>query len=43
LNYFFSEIYNESEIANDEVTNAMMSDFIAEQEKTIWMLNAWLS
>lgn len=28
--------------ANDEGTNAMMSDFIAEQEKTIWMLNAWL-
>ncbi|MBE7628842.1 Dps family protein [Tenacibaculum piscium] len=29
--------------ANDEGTNSMMSDFIAEQEKTIWMLNAWLS
>ena len=28
--------------ADDEGTNAMMSDFIAEQEKTIWMLNAWL-
>ncbi|MFD0762493.1 Dps family protein [Lutibacter aestuarii] len=28
--------------ANDEGTNSMMSDFIAEQEKTIWMLNAWL-
>lgn len=27
---------------NDEGTNSMMSDFIAEQEKTIWMLNAWL-
>ncbi|MBS9774838.1 MAG: DNA starvation/stationary phase protection protein [Tenacibaculum sp.] len=26
----------------DEGTNAMMSDFISEQEKTIWMLNAWL-
>jgi len=28
--------------ANDEGTNSMMSDFIAEQEKTIWMMNAWL-
>jgi len=27
---------------NDEGTNSMMSDFISEQEKTIWMLNAWL-
>jgi len=26
----------------DEGTNAMMSDFISEQEKTIWMMNAWL-
>jgi len=25
----------------DEGTNSMMSDFIAEQEKTIWMLKAW--
>ncbi|WP_457615649.1 Dps family protein [Lutibacter sp.] len=32
-----------SDEANDEGTNSMMSDFIAEQEKTIWMLNAWLS
>ncbi len=30
-----------AEIA-DEGTNAMMSDFISEQEKTIWMMNAWL-
>ena len=36
-------ILHESAIANDEGTNSMMSDFIAEQEKTIWMLNAWLS
>ncbi|GGH00034.1 DNA starvation/stationary phase protection protein [Polaribacter pacificus] len=28
--------------ADDEGTNSMMSDFIAEQEKTLWMLNAWL-
>jgi starvation-inducible DNA-binding protein len=36
------EILNISEEANDEGTNSMMSDFIAEQEKTIWMLNSWL-
>jgi len=28
--------------ADDEGTNAMMSDFISEQEKTLWMMNAWL-
>ncbi len=27
---------------NDEGTSSMMSDFIVEQEKTIWMMNAWL-
>ena len=27
---------------NDEGTNSMMSDFISEQEKTIWMMSAWL-
>ena len=37
------EILNESDDANDEGTNAMMGDFIAEQEKTMWMLNAWLN
>jgi starvation-inducible DNA-binding protein len=26
---------------NDEGTSSMMSDFIVEQEKTIWMLKAW--
>ncbi|ARV14604.1 Dps family protein [Polaribacter sp. SA4-12] len=31
-----------SDKAADEGTNSMMSDFIAEQEKTIWMLNSWL-
>jgi len=31
-----------SDEAADEGTNAMMSDFIAEQEKTLWMMNAWL-
>ena len=27
---------------SDEGTNSMMSDFIAEQEKTNWMLKAWM-
>lgn len=36
------EILNKSAEINDEGTNSMMSDFIAEQEKTIWMMNAWL-
>jgi starvation-inducible DNA-binding protein len=35
-------VLEESDDATDEGTNAMMSDFIAEQEKTIWMLKAWL-
>ena len=35
-------ILNLSEEVNDEGTNSMMSDIIAEQEKTIWMLNSWL-
>jgi len=36
------EILNQSDEINDEGTNSMMSDFIAEQEKTIWMMRAWL-
>ena len=36
------EILEISDKANDEGTNSMMSDFITEQEKTIWMLNSWL-
>ena len=36
------EILNKSAEINDEGTNAMMSGFISEQEKTVWMLNAWL-
>jgi len=27
----------------DEGTNSMVSDFIKEQEKTIWMMKAWLN
>lgn len=37
------KILDQSDEANDEGTNAMMSDFISEQEKTIWMMKAWLS
>lgn len=36
------EILDASDEANDEGTNSMMSDFISEQEKTMWMMNAWL-
>ena len=31
-----------SDDAQDEGTNSMMSDFITEQEKTVWMMKAWL-
>lgn len=37
------EILNISDDANDEGTNSMMSDFITEQEKTVWMMKAWLA
>ncbi|WP_318640038.1 Dps family protein [Flavobacterium ardleyense] len=36
------EILNKTDDLGDEGTNSMMSDFITEQEKTIWMMNAWL-
>lgn len=36
-------ILDKSDAANDEGTNSMMSDFITEQEKTVWMLKAWLN
>ena len=36
-------LLDESAEADDEGTNAMMSDFISEQEKTVWMLKAWLA
>ena len=29
--------------AQDEGTNSLMSDFIAEQEKTVWMMQSWLN
>ncbi|MGB0869803.1 MAG: Dps family protein [Flavobacteriales bacterium] len=36
------KILNTASDIEDEGTTAMMSDFIGEQEKTVWMLNAWL-
>ncbi|NER14100.1 DNA starvation/stationary phase protection protein [Leptobacterium flavescens] len=35
-------ILEQSDDAADEGTNSMMSDFITEQEKTVWMMKAWL-
>ncbi len=37
------QILESSDEAGDEGTNAMMSDFITEQEKIVWMMKAWLS
>jgi len=37
------QLLNHSDEANDEGTNSMMSDFITEQEKTVWMMKAWLN
>ena len=36
-------ILDASDEAGDEGTNSMMSDFITEQEKTVWMMKAWLA
>jgi starvation-inducible DNA-binding protein len=36
-------ILDASDKARDEGTNSMMSDFITEQEKTVWMMKAWLA
>ncbi|MBM1107670.1 DNA starvation/stationary phase protection protein [Aurantibacter crassamenti] len=36
-------ILDASDEAGDEGTNSMMSDFISEQEKTVWMMKAWLA
>jgi starvation-inducible DNA-binding protein len=36
------ELLELSAKANDEGTNALMSDYIREQEKTIWMYSAYL-
>ncbi|NER10912.1 starvation-inducible DNA-binding protein [Muriicola jejuensis] len=37
------EILHASDEAKDEGTNSMMSDFITQQEKTVWMMKAWLA
>ncbi|MGB5499715.1 MAG: Dps family protein [Maribacter sp.] len=37
------KILNASGDSDDEGTNSMMSDFITEQEKTVWMMKAWLA
>ncbi len=37
------QILSASDEAADEGTNAMMSDLITEQEKTVWMMKAWLA
>ena len=37
------QILEKSGDTNDEGTNSMMSDFITEQEKTVWMMKAWLN
>jgi len=34
-------ILDETAKISDEGTNSMMSDFIKEQEKTMWMMKAW--
>lgn len=36
-------IVKKSAAIDDEGTNSMISDFILEQEKLIWMLKAWLA
>ena len=35
-------ILEKSVEADDEGTNSLMCDFITEQEKTVWMMKAWL-
>lgn len=37
-----TEILNLSDELSDEATNSLMSDFISEQEKTLWMFKSWL-
>ncbi|MCC5943471.1 MAG: DNA starvation/stationary phase protection protein [Bernardetiaceae bacterium] len=36
------EILEIADVANDEGTLDMVSEFIGSQEKTVWMLSAWL-
>jgi starvation-inducible DNA-binding protein len=37
------DLLDASDAAGDEGTNSMMSDFITEQEKIVWMMKAWLT
>lgn len=37
------EVLEEASEANDEGTVALMSDYLSEQEKNVWMLTAYLS
>ena len=37
------ELLNLSSDTNDEGTNALMSDYIREQEKSVWMYSAFLN
>lgn len=37
------KIFELTEEAADVGTNSMISDFITEQEKTVWMMKAWLT
>lgn len=35
-------VFSTAAAINDEGTSSMLSDFIGEQEKTIWMMQSWL-
>jgi ferritin dps family protein len=37
------ELLDFSDEIGDEGTNNLMSDFVTEQEKTVWMLKAYLN
>jgi starvation-inducible DNA-binding protein len=37
------ELLEMSAEAGDEGTNALMSDYIREQEKLVWMYGAWMN
>jgi len=37
------DLLNKAGEGEDEGTNSMISDFITEQEKTVWMMKAWLN
>lgn len=37
------ELLDLTDQSGDEATNALMSDLIRDQEKTLWMIKAWLN